>query len=213
MQHIPSQRDGPFELIAGSLAVDFTNTLSGTRERPGTEHVARYADIVEFARQGELIRAVDAKRLLEAAERHPQKATEMYRRAIALREAIWRAFDRIAQDREPAPDDVAAISAEAAQAFANARVTRRGTGYGWEWPETGDLARPLWPIARSAVDVLTSDAERARLRECASDTCGWLFVDRTKNGSRRWCDMDDCGNRAKVRAYRERRARSVRKAR
>lgn len=213
MQHIPSDPGHAFELIAGSLPADFTNTLSGSRENPGTEHVARYADIVEFVRQSGLLGAGQAKRLLAHAERHPQKATEMYRRSIALREAIWRAFDRLAHDREPAPEDVAAISAEAAQAMANARVVRHGDGYAWEWPETEDLARPLWPIARDAADVLTSEAERDRLRECASDSCAWIFVDRTKNGSRRWCDMSGCGNRAKVRAFRERQARPARRSR
>ncbi len=213
MQHIPSAAGEEFEFVADNVAADFTNTLSGSRERPGTERIVRYADIVEFSRRGELIRAADAKRLLAEAERHPQKATEMYRRAIALREAIWRAFDRIAQDREPAAEDVAVIGDEAAQALASARVVRQGKSYAWEWPETDDLARPLWPIARSAADVLTSDEERARVRECASDTCSWIFVDRTKNGSRRWCDMRGCGNRAKVRAFRDRQTRASRRAR
>ncbi len=213
MQHIPSPPSEEFEFVADNVAADFTNTLSGSRERPGADRIARYADIVEFARRGELIRPADAKHLLAEAEAHPQKATEVYRRAIALREATWRAFDRIAQDREPDPADVDLISAEAALALASARVVRQGRGYTWQWPETDDLARPLWPIARSAADVLTSDSERARVRECASDTCSWIFVDRTKNGSRRWCDMRGCGNRAKVRAFRDRQTRASRRAR
>ncbi len=199
----------PFDLDSGSVAADFTNTLDGSRVRPGTDRLARYADVVEFARQAGLVDTAQAKRLLAAAARHPQKATEVYRRAIALREAMWRTFDRVAQDREAAADDVAGLGAEAADAMAHARVARDGAGYGWRWPETEDLARPLWPIAHAAALLLMSDELRGRVRECASDTCDWLFLDRTRNASRRWCDMSGCGNRAKVRAFRERQKRSA----
>jgi predicted RNA-binding Zn ribbon-like protein len=92
-------------------------------------------------------------------------------------------------------------------------VLREGDGYTWSWGESDDLARALWPIARGAVDVLTSAQERARLRECASDTCAWVFIDRTKNHSRRWCDMAGCGNRAKGRAFRARQKRTTHKTR
>ena len=61
----------------------------------------------------------------------------------------------------------------------------------------------LWPVARSAADLLTSD-DLGRVRECAGERCNWLFIDRSKNHSRRWCDMQDCGNVAKVRRYRSR---------
>lgn len=213
MQHIRNEPDHEFELVGASIAADFANTLSGSRAHPSTDHVARYADLVAFARQSGALTPGEAKRLVAAAERHPQLAIEMYRRAIALREAIWRAFDRIAHEREPDAADLALISAEAASAFASAKVLSDAGGYTWGWPETDDLARAIWPIARGAVDVLTSREERARIRECASDTCAWVFVDRTKNHSRRWCDMGGCGNRAKVRSFRERQKRAVRKAR
>ena len=213
MQHIRSDPDHEFELVGESVAADFANTLSGSRARPSTDHVARYADLIAFAREAGVLSAADAKRLLAVAERRPQVATEIHRRSIALREAIWRAFDRIAHEREPEAADLALISAEAAEALAQGKLLRDGRGYTWGWPETDDLARPLWPIARGAVEVLTSPGERERVRECASDTCAWVFVDRTKNHSRRWCDMGGCGNRAKVRSFRERQKRVARKAR
>lgn len=213
MQRIPSQPGHVFHLDAGALAADFTNTLSGSRERPGAEHLASYADLVEFTRQSGVISAGVAKLLLAEAQRRPEKATQVHRRAIALREAAWRVFDRIAQDREPGPADVEVIAAEARRATAEMVFLKQGKTYGWTWPDSDDLERPLWPIARAAADLLASDDERPRLRECASETCAWIFVDRTKNGSRRWCSMSDCGNRAKVRAYRDRQARAMRRAR
>ena len=213
MQHIPTVLDHGFEYIGGDLSADFTNTRSGRYEGPGHEHIQSYADLVEFSRQAGALRPAEAKRLVAEAESRPEKATQIHRRSVALREAIWRAFARIAQEKEPVREDVEIISAEAADAVGHARITKAGVGFVWEWPETDDLARPLWPIARAASDVLTSDADRAHLRECADDTCAWLFVDRTKNHSRRWCDMNTCGSRNKVRDFRERQKRVARRAR
>lgn len=209
-QHIRSELDHGFELIGGDVSTDFTNTRSGRYEVAGHEHVQTYADLVEFARLSGLLPAADAARLVREAVRHPEKATQIHRRAVLLREAIWRAFARIASGKEPPREDVDLISREAAEALRHARVTPSGGGFEWTWAETTDLARPVWPIARAAADLLTNDADRANLRECADDTCAWLFVDRTKNHSRRWCDMNNCGTRNKVRAYRTRQKRAAR---
>jgi predicted RNA-binding Zn ribbon-like protein len=212
MQHIPTVLDHGFEYIGADLSTDFTNTKSGRTDPPGHEHVQTYADVVEFARQAGALKPAQANRLIDAAEKRPDRATQIHRRSVALREAIWRAFSRIAHEKEPAREDIELIGSEAAEAMANARVVRDGAGFGWEWPEADDLARPLWPIARAASDVLTKAEERSRLRECSDDTCSWLFVDRTKNHSRRWCEMETCGNRAKQRRFQTRQKRIARKA-
>jgi predicted RNA-binding Zn ribbon-like protein len=213
LQHIPTVLDHGFEYIGGDLSTDFTNTRSGRYEGAGHEHVQTYADVVEFARLGGALKGSEAKRLIAEAETHPEKATQMHRRGVALREAIWRAFARIAYGKHPAREDVGTIAEEAAAAAAHARLMKSGDSFSWQWPETDDLARPLWPIARAASDLLTNDRDRDHLRECSDDTCAWLFVDRTKNHSRRWCEMDTCGNRAKQARLRERTARGARKAR
>jgi predicted RNA-binding Zn ribbon-like protein len=213
MQHTPTILDHGFEYIGGDLSADFTNTRSGRYEGPGHEHIETYADVVEFAREGGVLTSAEAKRLIAGAESRPEKATRVYRRALALREAIWRAFARIAQDKEPAREDVELISGEAADALARRQMRKAGSGFAWHWPDTDDLARPLWPIAHAASAVLTSDEDRGLLRECADDTCAWLFVDHTKNHSRRWCDMATCGSRNKIREFRERQKRIARKAR
>ncbi len=210
MQHIPTVLDHGFEFIGGDLSTDFTNTRSGRYDDAGHDHIQRYADLVEFTRQAGVISAATAKRLIAEATRRPDQAMQVQRRAVALREAIWRVFVALAKGDRPPAADVELVGAEAADAMAHARVARTAAGFTWQWPETDDLARPLWPIARAASDVLTSDDDRPRLRECADDTCAWLFVDRTKNHSRRWCDMSTCGSRNKVREFRERQRRAVR---
>jgi predicted RNA-binding Zn ribbon-like protein len=213
MQHIPTVLDHGFEYIGGELSTDFVNTKSGRLGGAGHEHVQTYADVVEFARLAGALRPAEVKRLIAEAERRPERAAQIHRRAVALREATFRAFDRIVQEKEPAGEDIDTISTEAADAHGHAQVIRRRDGYGWDWVETDDLARPLWPIARAALDLLTSDEDRELLRQCSDDTCAWLFVDRTKNHSRRWCDMNTCGSRNKVREFRQRQKRVVRKAR
>ena len=212
MQHIPTVLDHDLEFIGGDLSTDFTNTRSGRYEDAGHDHIQTYADLVEFVRQAGAIGPSVARRLLAEAERRPEKATQVQRRAVALREAIWRVFVALAKDERPTAEDVELLGAEAADAMAHARVVRTAEGFTWQWPESDDLARALWPIARSASDLLTS-GDRAHLRECADDTCAWLFVDRTKNHSRRWCDMGTCGSRNKVREFRERQRRLARRAR
>jgi predicted RNA-binding Zn ribbon-like protein len=213
MQHIPTVLDHGFEYIGGDLSTDFINTKSGRLSGDGHEHVQTYADVVDFVRLAGLLKPAEAKRLIAAAEAHPERATQIHRRAVALREATFRAYDRVIQQKEPAREDMELISREAADAMAHAQMLRTADGWEWGWSETDVLARPLWPIARAALDVLTNAPERQLLRQCSDDTCAWLFVDRTKNHSRRWCDVNTCGSRNRVREFRQRRKRVARKSR
>jgi predicted RNA-binding Zn ribbon-like protein len=85
------------------------------------------------------------------------------------------------------------------------RLASTPAGLAWDWRlDPSRLDHPLGPIAWSTADLLTSP-EAHRLSLCAADDCGWLFIDSSRNHSRRWCDMADCGNRAKVRRFRSRR--------
>ena len=79
----------------------------------------------------------------------------------------------------------------------------RAGAFGWEFDAEADLARPAWSIARSAVEILTGELYDL-VRECAADDCAWLFIDTSRNHSRRWCSMSSCGNRAKVHQFRQR---------
>jgi len=209
MQHTLTRLDHGLEFIGAHLATDFLNTSSYRYDKTRAhEHIQTYADLVEFARQAGEIGAALARRLIAQAEAQPEKAAQIYRRAVALREATWTAFSRIAHEREAPREAVDLISAEAADTQAHARLDRVLDGWQWQWPDD-DMARPLWPIARAAADLLTSE-DRRLLRECADDTCAWMFVDRTKNHSRRWCNENTCGSRTKVRAFRQRQKRVAR---
>ncbi|OLC21324.1 MAG: hypothetical protein AUH33_01970 [Chloroflexi bacterium 13_1_40CM_68_21] len=201
MRDIPPAPDHDIELSGGALALDFANTVGGTHVRPTHDHLRGYDDILRFAVTAGGLEADVAKRLAARAEREPIRAAAIFELGIALREAVWAVFSSLASGEAPRAADLALISDAAAAGSARSRLVYDRDGVGWSLPsDEEDLDRPLWEIARSAADLLTS-GERDRVKECASTTCEWVFLDKSRNRSRRWCDMSDCGNRAKARRF------------
>ncbi len=201
MRDIPPVPDHDVELSGGALALDFANTVGGTHVRPTHDHLRSYGDIASFAVLAGGLPPGVAKRLAERAERDPRRAAAVYELGIALRESIWAVFSALASGDSPRDADLALIGDAAADGAARSRLVYDKDGVGWSLPpESDDLERPLWDIARSAADLLTS-GDHDRIKECASTTCEWVFLDRSRNRSRRWCDMSDCGNRAKARRF------------
>jgi predicted RNA-binding Zn ribbon-like protein len=164
-------------------------------------------------------------RLRRAAQADPGRAAAVFEQAVRLREAAYRLFlaePGAADDPAPGADDPAAGAASGVPGGADVAVATAvdlatlqsamrdaavhrdlvagSGGYALDWPDTAMPERVIWPLATSVVDVLLS-ADRARLKQCASDDCNWLFRDASRNRSRRWCEMSQCGNRAKARRY------------
>ena len=199
-----------FTLLAGRLCLDFANTADWHASDRPQEGLTSYSVLVAWSRQAGILTEHEAERLLLEATRCPDDAASVLRRAIALREGMYRIFSAVARQLPSAESDLVAFNAALTQALGRLRVVRAGDGYGWGWRgDSGELDRMLWPIARSAGELLTSE-ELGRVRQCAGDPCGWLFLDTSRNRSRRWCDMESCGNRAKARRhYRRKRATSL----
>jgi predicted RNA-binding Zn ribbon-like protein len=192
-----------FELDSGRACLDFANTHDSSGE-----HLHAYVDLLAFARQSELITAQDAQWLHLQAADAPVAARRVLERATRLRAAVYAVFSTLAANDAPAERDLQVLNAELALALSHARVLARDGGFTWGWAAPA-LDAPLWPITRSAADLLTSDADRSRVRECGGVDCRWLFLDTSKNRSRQWCSMASCGNRAKARRhYARRRPRS-----
>jgi predicted RNA-binding Zn ribbon-like protein len=184
--------------IGGTLALDFANTVGGDPDgEPIDEFLRSYADLPAWAREVGLLG--DPEPLLAAAERDPAAAAVVHARALALREAVYAAFSAIATGREV--PDLAALRDAHREALAHARLEVGG----WAWPEDR-LDAPLGPVAADAVELLRSP-RLARLKQCAG--CRWLFLDESRNHSRRWCSMAECGGPAKTRRWRERRRRTI----
>jgi len=193
-----------FDLSGGHLCLDFANTLS---VQTG-DHLRVYGDLVAWGRQAGALTLAQADRLLDAAARQPAAADAALARARRFRAAIYLLFAARAAGQEPATADLDALNAELARTLGKARIVRAADGFSWAWAAEDALDRVLWPVVRSAAELLTSDA-LPLVRECAASNCRWLFLDTTKNRSRQWCDMRVCGNRAKARRYHQRRRKAV----
>lgn len=193
-----------FDLTGGRLALDFVNTVGGMRWENGKERLHAYADLVAFARQTGAIEDAAARALAAEARRRPEDAARVLAAAKDVREALYRTFLATANEGEPAAADLARIDAAVREALAHRRLLRSGASFRLGF-EDGALEAPLWPVYAAAADLLTDAEDLARVRVCGlydSGECSWLFVDETRARTRRWCSMQDCGNRAKARRHR-----------
>ena len=200
-------------LIAGQLCLDFVNTVDGrSRYSPRSNNVLRdklgnYSDLVEWSQNAGIVTTLESRRLIEEGKRKATEAAKVFERAIALREALYRIFQALLKDRTPPSVDLDTLNDELQRARSHERLTRAGDGFTWEWVGPTALDRMLWSIAHSGAEYLTA-GDLSRLRECGGEECGWLFEDTSKNRSRQWCVMQDCGNLEKVRRFRARQRRA-----
>jgi predicted RNA-binding Zn ribbon-like protein len=195
-----------FDLSGGALCLDFANTVSGRNEPGGPrDHLSRHADLIAFFEQSKLLSSRQAAELRARAQRNKTIAQRVLSQAIALRERLFSVFSAIALGKSAEPDDLCRIEEAALDALKHRKLVPVNGGYRWEWDENRphDLDRILWPVAQSAADLLTSD-DLSSVRECEALTCAWLFLDHSRNRSRRWCDMKVCGNRQKARRHYQR---------
>jgi predicted RNA-binding Zn ribbon-like protein len=190
---------GNLILLGGELCLDWTNTIEGRDSPEPHEFFTGYADLVAWSRHAAGLPSEEAQGLTRLAAQYPHLTHATFERAIVLRETLYRIFAAVAAGDTPAGPDLAALNGALAEALARLRVVATPEGFEWEWAENGaPLERVLWPVVRSAGELLTSD-RLDRLKTC--DGCGWLFIDQSRNRSRRWCDMRFCGNRAKARRH------------
>ncbi len=186
-----------FDLCGGHLALDFANTVSSRHTDSPIERLVSYGELVSFARQSGLVNGAAAKRLSAWGQAHPREAAALLRRAVTLLDALFRSFAAMARQEPPSRGDLDAVNDAIGR-------TRLGETLGWEWADGPDAPDAfLCPVIRAAVELVTSRA-RDRIRLCEAPDCVWLFQDTSKNRSRRWCDMKQCGNRMKARRFYER---------
>jgi predicted RNA-binding Zn ribbon-like protein len=180
------------------LCLDFANTLAWRGSAP-SESLHGLPDLLRWcAASGSLLAgAIEGSGTW--AEQHPAQAAAIFRGAIAIRETTYRIFHAAASGSAPADDDLSALNRTLKETPARSALQRIGAGFGWrvEGKLPAIASTLLAPALWSAGDLLTGP-QLARVRECANDKCLWLFLDESKNGTRRWCSMTACGNRAKA---------------
>jgi predicted RNA-binding Zn ribbon-like protein len=188
-------------LVGGALCLDFVNSVDPRDGAERRDYLGNYDELVRWALHADAVDAAEAKRLRRRTGASTRR--RVWRRAVAFREALYSLLRAVAEGRDLDPGQLAAVDSELARARARLALRVAPDGSVDEaLPD--DPALPLWRVALSARELLLA-LPRIRLRVCAGDDCGWLFVDASKAGLRRWCSMADCGNRAKARRHYARR--------
>jgi predicted RNA-binding Zn ribbon-like protein len=187
-------------LVGGHTCLDFTNTVNLRESRRFRDRLESYGDLLNWAVHAGILAAGQARDLHSKADRDPDEAAAILQRAIELREVIFHIFSAIAGGKGPRDEDLELFNRHFTVAMSHACMIRENGRYvvGFDCGQALDAMLP--PIAWSAAELLRDPAS-ARIKECAGETCGWLFLDTSKNHSRRWCEMKDCGNRAKAQRH------------
>ena len=203
----------PFAFLGGDPSLDLVNTVAWTKHGLVHERLTSYEALIEWAEGAEVIAGSVGTGLRRRAKFRTHQAAETLTRAWEVRAILRRVFapEATGNDRE---SSLAAFNALLREALQRLEVGY-GEGHGsrvspagmqWSWRGTDDsLDSPLWPVVWSAAMLLVSQ-EASLIRQCGGQDCGWVYVDRSRNGLRRWCRMETCGTRAKSRRRSERKS-------
>ena len=168
------------ELIGGHLLLDLVNTVSWRLDD------ARWIDKLESTQAlADWCAAV-------GLDRRPGTLQQVR----VVRETAYRVLLPIARGEQPSRGELAALQGFVVEALTEARPIGIKP---LEWQ-----AAELPGVLALAAARLLEHEDLSRLRECQDGDCGWLFLDRSKNGSRRWCSSGDCGNRARAKRHYQR---------
>lgn len=206
-----------FKLIGGDLSLDFVNTVNGRMSNPNkktgrdyydafpSDKLENYAGLIAWSFKAGLYNEKEAKELLRIAEAKPQAAQAVLKKAAHLRESIYRLFRSVIESWQPEVEDLKTLNLELDAARRHQKLSIGERGYYFEWIDRAEaLDSMLWQISDSAAALLVN-GDLTRVRRCVNDVCHWLFLDTSRNRSRQWCVMKDCGNVAKVRRFRAKR--------
>jgi predicted RNA-binding Zn ribbon-like protein len=188
--------------VGGRPALDFVNTVDPRHDPDRRDYLTDYAAVLAWAGSLDLPLPAPIGALGRLAAMEPDAAAAAHRRAVQLRESLYAVFAAVLTGREVPDDDLAVVNSRLRQATDHHLLRPdQGRGVRDGWVGAQSLDSPLWPVIIDAWDLLTEDLID-RVRECPGEqTCGWLFLDTSRSGNRRWCDMRTCGNRAKVRTH------------
>lgn len=194
-----------FTLLGGWPCLDFANTADGDMNATWTERLETYEDLLNWSTGAGVLNAEKAERLRTMAQQLPAAAQAALYDARHLRAIIFRVFSAVAHGETP---DLSAFNNLLSAALARQQMVATAEGFTWKWTaDANDLDAFLWPVLWSAAALLLAP-ERELVRECDGPTCSWLFLDTSRNHSRRWCSMESCGNRAKARRHYHRQTHS-----
>jgi predicted RNA-binding Zn ribbon-like protein len=198
------------ERVGGRLCLDFVNTIDPRGPDAGREYLLDFAAVLDWCEFADLRLPRTVSALRRRAKANPRAAAQAHAHAVALREALYAVISASRQEGHVKKSDLAELNLALGESIGHRVLTPDDRGGVREtWRPSDDLTQVLWPVAIDAWDLLT-EPELDLVRQCPLNAggCGWLFLDTSRAGNRRWCDMRTCGNRAKVRAHYSRTART-----
>ncbi len=191
---------GTLELVGGALCLDFVNTIN-SRRNPEHDYLMQYSDLAEWAAKLGILTPTQTSQLQKRARQNIHEAENALLAARTLRDLLYRLFSNVVQDSQPETKDLEVFTIFYGESISRGQFVKLETHYQTSWNFDEALESVLWPIIHSAGELLLSE-ELGQVKECPG--CGWLFLDTSKNQSRRWCSMNTCGARDKMRRYHKR---------
>jgi predicted RNA-binding Zn ribbon-like protein len=199
---------GNLSLLGGRPCLDFVNTVDWRGTDHPVEFLHTYDDLVVWSRHAGTISDQEAHQLLQQAKAEASRGAAVLQKALELREAIYRIFASVAKGLPVAEPDLMIFNRHLGATMQSSKIIQQKQELIFDTlGDSEKLEGVLNPLVRSAADLLVS-AERKRVKKCGDPACGWLFLDISRNRSRRWCDMRDCGNRAKASRFYKKRKES-----
>jgi len=189
-------------LLGGHLALDFVNTVDSRGERWGPELLKSYHDLATWARRLGVIGEQEYAVLLAKATKSPAQAQKELLHARDLREALYRIFLTESYATSSGEEDLALLNKVVQRLQAQRTLTSTAGMIEWRYLTGEHLDAIANRVGWSAAELLTSRHERRPIRACQGPNCGWLFLDQSRNGHRRWCSDKTCGSHARVRKFR-----------
>lgn len=189
---------GNLSLLGGRPCLDFINTLNWRGRKRPTEFLQTYTDLIAWSQHVGTLSRQAVRRVTQKSKSQRSKQARALKRAIYLRETLYRIFSSLADGKAAANKDLETFNQFFSKTMKNSKIVKIPHGYKWDLEEDpANLEWILSPLIRSAADLLVSKKLK-RVKKCGDPACGWLFLDTSRNCSRRWCNMSDCGNRAKA---------------
>jgi predicted RNA-binding Zn ribbon-like protein len=186
-------------LDGGVLCLDFVNTIPDRFDGSNRDHLQSFNDLIYWARKAKVIDGAESTSLEKASTSNERKAKDFFAEAIQLRSLIYSLFQPVSQQQKLKAFDLEQFNKLVSKYFQFLQLAAERDGFAEQWSfESNHFYSITAPIVKSAYDLLLSD-KLHRVKQCPN--CGWLFLDATKNGKRRWCSMQDCGSAVKALEY------------
>jgi predicted RNA-binding Zn ribbon-like protein len=194
-----------FDLCGGHPALDFVNSLDNRYRADGpNEMLNSYGDLLRFLVESDLLDPQGARLLNNTVT--ADTGVRALQTVRALREATAAVLYSTVEGNPPPPADLRSLERYFLEASRHRELHwEKVPGLAWRWGRhESEPDLPVWILAQSVSDILLSE-QMTHVRMCAVDTCRWLFLDTSKNHTRRWCNMRVCGNRMKARRFQAKR--------